>query len=189
MTCCNADVSNDRGSSSSGGQPSHLASTFVDKMLRSGYLQNHIRDVLIPTYRKRCHVLMTAIHDLLYPLGVTIEINRREKGTTAVAGGFFTYLRLPRDIPTAKTVAAFALREQSLRIAFGHMFTVAGDPSSITRAETEHGFARCIRLCWAWHEEPELQEGIARLAAAIVDIRARTERGEDVGSQLAIGIR
>ncbi|ETS81340.1 hypothetical protein PFICI_06342 [Pestalotiopsis fici W106-1] len=177
------------GSSSSGGQPAHLTSTFVDKMLRSGYLQNFINDTLIPTYRKRYYVLMKSIDDLLVPLGMKVEVNKPADATAETAGGFFTYLSLPEDLPAAKVVAAIAFKDYQLRVAFGHMFAVTGDAGSISRAEMDGGFAKCIRVCWAWHEEEEIQDGVQRLADAIIDIRDRIKRGEDVGSNLAIGIR
>lgn len=131
---------------------------------------------------------MAAITDLLVPLGVTVEVNT-PNNSTATAGGFFTYLRLPDDLPIARMVAAFALNQYLLRIAFGHMFAVVGDEGSVARAEAEGGFAQCIRLCWAWHEEELIREGIERLAATIVDIRGRLKKGENVGSQVSIGIR
>ncbi|OHE93435.1 aminotransferase [Colletotrichum orchidophilum] len=177
------------GSSSSGGAPSHLTSTFVDKMLRSGNLQAHIKKTLIPTYRERYYSLMTSIRSVLVALGVTVEVSNAESAAEATAGGFFTYLRLPEDLPVARTVAAVALKEKQLRVAFGHMFVVSGDKGSIQRAELEDGFARCIRLCWAWHEVAEIKEGIDRLAATIVDIRSRIEAGEDFSEQVSIGIR
>lgn len=155
-------------------------------MLRSGHLQGHIKQILIPTYRKRYYTLMAAISKFLVPLGVTVEVNKSNNSTTA--GGFFTYLRFPDDLPSARTVAAYALKEQLLRIAFGHMFTVTGDQGSVTRAESSEGFAKCVRLCWAWHEEAEIEEGIERLAAAIVGIREMMQRGENVG-EVSIGIR
>ncbi|CCF33603.1 aminotransferase [Colletotrichum higginsianum] len=177
------------GSSSSGGAPSHLTSTFVDKMLRSGRLQSHIKDTLIPTYRERYYALMSAVEDVLVPLGVRVEANKPKDAATATAGGFFTYLRLPDDLPVAKNVAAIALKDKQLRVAFGHMFTVTGDEGSISRAEREDGFSRCIRLCWAWHEVAEIEEGINRLGATIIDIRERIKKGEDLSSPVAIGIR
>lgn len=158
-------------------------------MLRNGSLQRHIKETLIPTYRQRYYVLMSAINDLLFPLGVTVDINRPADSSTATAGGFFTYLRLPSDISVARTVAAFALKEQKLRMAFGHMFVVTGDEGSVVRAEADDGFATCVRLCWAWHEEGELREGIERLKDAIVNIKGRIKRGEVVDDGAAIGIR
>ncbi|TDZ25053.1 Uncharacterized protein Cob_v001612 [Colletotrichum orbiculare MAFF 240422] len=177
------------GSSSSGGAPSHLTSTFVDKMLRSGNLQSHIKNVLVPTYRERYYALMRSVEDVLVPLGVSVEDNAPKDASTATAGGFFTCLQLPGDLPSAKVVAAFALKEKQLRVAFGHMFTVTGDEGSLARAEAEAGFARCIRLCWAWHEVEDIKEGVTRLAAAIEDIRSLIEKGEDVSGQVSIGIR
>lgn len=158
-------------------------------MLRSGYLQSFINDTLIPTYRKRYYALMKAIDDGLVPLGMKVEVNKPADSTTETAGGFFTYLSLPGDLPAAKVVAAIAFKEYQLRVAFGHMFAVTGDQGSIARAEVKGGFAGCIRICWAWHEEDEIKDGIQRLADTIVDIRERMKRGDDVESNLAIGIR
>lgn len=132
--------------------------------------------------------MMGAMERLLVPLGVVVEVNKPHDSMTATMGGFFAYLRLPDDLPTARTVAAFALRQHNLRIAFGHMFTVIGDQGSTVRAEAAGGFANCVRLCWAWHEDVVIEEGIERLAATIVDIRAMKRRGESV-EELAIGIR
>ncbi|KAK5125367.1 hypothetical protein LTR85_000476 [Meristemomyces frigidus] len=180
------------GSSSSGGAPSHLASTFVEHMLRTQWLQHYIRDILVPTYKERYCALMTAIADRLIPLGYAMEakiLSGTADETSGVAGGFFTYLRLPLGLPFAKVVAAIALKDHALRIAFGHMFTVAGDHGSVARAEADGGFAYCVRLCWAWHEADEIQEGVLRLAAVTKDVRARVERGEDVAAGISIGIR
>ncbi|KXH29825.1 aminotransferase [Colletotrichum salicis] len=177
------------GSSSSGGAPSHLTSTFVDKMLRSGNLQIHIKNTLIPTYRERYYALMNSIRDVLVPLGVKVEANNPESAAEATAGGFFTYIRLPEDLPVARTVAAIALKEKLLRVAFGHMFVVSGDKGSVQRAESKGGFSSCIRLCLAWHEVAEIKEGIERLAATITDIRSRLKAGEDMSEQVSIGIR
>ncbi|KAH8898965.1 PLP-dependent transferase [Thozetella sp. PMI_491] len=177
------------GSSSSGGAPSHLTSTFVDKMLRTGQLQSHIKDSLVPTYRKRYYTLMAAVREHLVPLGVRVQAsNPKDDAKNATAGGFFTYLELPEDLPPARTVAAVALKEKLLRIAFGHMFTVTGDAESVVRAEASGGFASCVRLCWAWHEEAEIAEGVRRLANTITDIKARIAAGEKF-ADVSIGIR
>ncbi|KAK1477642.1 aminotransferase [Colletotrichum cuscutae] len=177
------------GSSSSGGAPSHLTSTFVDKMLRSGSLQTHIKKTLIPTYRERYRALMAYIRDILVLLGVTVETNNPEDAAQATTGGFFTYLRLPEDLPVARTVAAIALKEKFLRVVFGHMFVISGDKGSVQTAESKNSFSRCIRLCRAWHEVAELEEGIERLAATILDIRSRLEAVENMSEQVSIGIR
>ncbi|KAK8079815.1 hypothetical protein PG997_007633 [Apiospora hydei] len=123
------------------------------------------------------------------PHGVSVESSMDEKeGSTALAGGFFLYLRLPDDVPHARTVASVALREHGLRIAFGHLFVVAGDEGSIARAEGPGGISRCFRLCCAWHEEEELREGVQRLADTLASIRERMARGEAIREE-ALGVR
>lgn len=135
-------------------------------------------------------MLTEAIDAHLVPLGYEVEASGPAPNT---AGGFFTYLRIPhffeRHKVYAKTVAALALRDHSLRVAFGHMFVVTGDESSVTRAEQDCGFAYCLRLCWAWLEVDKIREAIERLAQCTSDVQARVERGEDVTKGLVIGIR
>jgi DNA-binding transcriptional MocR family regulator len=151
---------------------------FVHHMLAAGTLQTHIKNNLIPTYRKRYYALMSAINEQLVPLGVKTEVGRpyhgsdsAQTGTSETVGGFFTYLRLPRDMPFARDVAALAMEKFNLKVAFGHMFSVWGDGESTARAEGGQGFGHCVRLCWAWHDEAELADGVRRLANLILDIR------------------
>lgn len=178
------------GSSSSGGAPSHFASTLVDRMLRSRDLQNLISGVLIPEYRKRYSTLMTAIDQKLLPMGFAVEATGPRLGT---AGGYFTYIRIPasfaRNQIFAKTLAGIALRDYSLRIAFGHMFVVTGDEGSWERAEAPDGFGYCLRLSWAWLEAEQIEEAIARLAECTESTQRRIEQGEDVAKGIEIGIR
>lgn len=134
------------GSSSSGGAHSHLISTLVDKMLRSGALQSHISHTLIPEYRKRYYALISVVISLLVPHGVTVE-------STSQAG------TAPLSLPSAKTVAAYSLKEKKLRVAFGHMFVLTGNEGSLARAEEKGSFSRFLTLCWAWHEEGAMREG------------------------------
>ncbi|CAK3876341.1 Aminotransferase [Lecanosticta acicola] len=178
------------GSSSSGGAPSHFASTLVDRMLRNQSLQEHIQNILIPEYRRRSQVLTWAIENQLLPLGYQIEATGPAPG---LAGGYFTYIRVPSFFTQhrvfAKTLAGIALQDYRLRIAFGHMFVVAGDESSKTRAEEDTGFAYCLRLSWSWLEAEQIAEAIDRLAKCTIDVRARVEAGEDVSKGIEIGIR
>ncbi|KAF2166004.1 hypothetical protein M409DRAFT_23732 [Zasmidium cellare ATCC 36951] len=178
------------GSSSSGGAPSHFASTLVDRMLRSNDLQQLISTVLIPEYRRRSSVLMLAIEQKLLPMGYTVEATGPRPGTV---GGYFTYMRIPAFFAEhgvfAKTLAGIALRDYSLRIAFGHMFVVAGDEGSLERAETVDGFAYCLRLSWAWLEAEQIEEAITRLAECTVHTQRRIQQGEDVAKGVEIGIR
>lgn len=124
-------------------------------MYRSNALQTHIQQILLPTYCAGLNVFNAAIIALLLPLGITSLTTT----TSGNAGGFFTYLRLPPDSPSAKIVTGYALTHKQLRMAFGH---IAGDAGSLGRAEEEGGFGACSRLCWAWHEEGEIGEGVER---------------------------
>lgn len=178
------------GSSSSGGAPSHFASTMVDRMLRNRSLQNLIHDVLIPEYQRRSRILISSIEKQLLPLGYKIEAVGPVPG---VAGGYFTYVRIPSFFTKhrifAKTLAGIALKDYSLRIAFGHMFVVAGDDLSSKRAEEDTGFAYCLRLSWSWLEIDQIKEAIDRLAQCTTDVQKKIEAGEDVTKGVEIGIR
>ncbi|KAL3419623.1 aminotransferase [Phlyctema vagabunda] len=179
------------GATRSGGNPSQFTSTFVAHLLQTGFLQKHIKDVLSPTYRNRYRSLMGAISKYLEPLNaqVTIGTNysttlnrnltnpqfvneKQESQNTVeppVAGGFFTYITLPSDLPDTKILAARAFEEYNLRVAYGEIFEVRGDEQSGKRPGRE--FDHSLRLCWAWEKDEVLQAGIQRLAALIKTIR------------------
>lgn len=168
------------GATKSGGCPSHIAATFVDEMLASGLLQSHIKDVLIPTYRARHIALFKAISTHLLPLGFTISTGKPYEYSNGlsngahkniqVAGGYFTYLTVPADLPIgADALAALGLQKYDLKFAFGGMMTVEGDEGSVERGKD--GFGKGIRLCWAWHPEEEIVEGIERLAELVKEVK------------------
>ncbi|KAF4341705.1 plp-dependent transferase [Fusarium beomiforme] len=172
------------GANKSGGCPSHLTATFIEEMLSSGQLQAHIKDTLIPTYRSRYYVLRNAIRHLLEPLGFNIstgtpyggiadpnmQSNEVSHGRVAVAGGFFIYLTIPNGLLVSSAeLAALALERYKLKFAFGAMMAVEGDNSSIERGG--RGYGKGIRLCWAWHSEKEIFEGIERLAALVRELK------------------
>ncbi|EOD46041.1 putative aminotransferase protein [Neofusicoccum parvum UCRNP2] len=165
----------DGGSTRSGGNPAHFSSMFIHQLISTGALQKHISTVLVPTYQRRYHALLKAIKDHLVPLGVVIDtgkpyetsLSSNSQASNAVskqpdsAGGFFTYLMLPPDLPPAGKLAAVAREKHKVKFAFGDMFRIEGDPGSADRAKEKGGFEMGIRLCWAWHEEEELAEGNA----------------------------
>jgi DNA-binding transcriptional MocR family regulator len=137
--------------------------------------------------------MMDAIDKYLVPHGVTVQSKTKSSLSTIpdTAGGYFIYLRLPPDLPQAKAVAAVALHEHDVRVAFGDLFTVYGDESSAQRAAAQDdvAFGRCIRLCWAWHEADDIREAIERLGTALGDVRVRTQKGEEIGAGYSIGLR
>ncbi|KAF5009777.1 hypothetical protein FDECE_4050 [Fusarium decemcellulare] len=163
------------GPVNSGGCQSHLSSMFICELLASGTLENHVQSTLIPIYRKRYMRMLESIKLNLYPLGFKIssshDIPSQNEPTESVAGGFFLYIDFPSNSPAVEEVAAIALADYNLRIAHGGMMLVKGDETCIQRAKAT--FGRGARLCWAWHEEDEIDEGIRRLAAAFRDALTR----------------
>ncbi|CAH0027186.1 unnamed protein product [Clonostachys rhizophaga] len=168
------------GATRSGGCPTQIAGTFVAEMIGTGRLQSHISDVLIPTYSARYHTMFRAIDEYLIPLGFKVSIGKLYEETNAVvnghgtavpaAGGYFTYLTVPADLPvdTGK-LAALAMEKYNLKFAFGAMMAVEGDEGSLQRSVS--GYGNGIRLCWAWHPEDEILEGIQRLASLVKEIQ------------------
>lgn len=161
----------------------------MEHTLRTGSLQAHISNVLVPEYHLRYHIYMEAVSELLLPLGYIIESPHHLSG---IAGGFFSYLRTPKIFANhrvyARTVAGIAQQDYDLRIGFGHMFTVAGDADSLNRAEEPDGFAHCMRLCWAWLETDEILEAMQRLADCSISIRAKLEAGEKIRACSVVAI-
>ncbi|KAI1501836.1 pyridoxal phosphate-dependent transferase [Biscogniauxia marginata] len=159
----------------SGGNQAHLASLIINEMLASGYIRRNIEKLLIPTYHRRYHTMVGAIRKFLYPLGVKIaadnEYVRSGDSYQNTAGGFFLYIIFPDDgsLPFAKEIAQVALEEYNLKIAPGNIFTVTDD--TVEYPLRSNVYLRGARLCWAWHEEETLVEGIARLADILRKLR------------------
>ncbi|TID18037.1 PLP-dependent transferase [Venturia nashicola] len=149
------------GSSRSGGAPSHLTATFLANLLSQGELQNHISKSLLPTYHRRYHLLMSAIHEHLVPLECTLPPTARTLGGEGMAGGYFIWLRLPKGV-SAKDLVQRAQTEENLVVAGGGLFEVPGDNKS-----EETSFDNCIRLCFTFEEEDRLSEGVIRLGNVI----------------------
>ncbi|KAF3391946.1 Uncharacterized protein DPV78_010693 [Talaromyces pinophilus] len=142
------------GSSRSGGAPSQLSSTFVDQLLPSGILKQHIKQELVPAYRARYNLLISAIKEHLLPLGFKLPV-----GNQPISGGFFIWLDLPSTL-TGDLLAQRALEVEKLRIGSGTLFQVQGDCS-----EHHRTFEHSIRLCFAYERFELLYEGVERLAS------------------------
>ena len=138
------------GTTCSGGAPSQLTSTYINHLLATGGLQNHIRTVLLPAYARRYCILMSAICTHLLPLGFTLPQTSRD-----VIGGYFTWLSLPATLH-AEMLARRCREEESVVIAAGKIFEVPGDEEGVA-------FEGCVRLCWSWEEEGMLEEGLRRV--------------------------
>jgi DNA-binding transcriptional MocR family regulator len=149
----------------SGGNQGHFASMLISQLLIVGALEEHIHTTLIPIYRHRHRVLVESIEKYLVPLGISVSATgANTSDDLPVSGGFFLYIDFPNDSPSSEVIAKISLEEYNLRIAPGGLMAVAGDESSVARAK--RSFGRGARLCWAWHEENEIYEGIQRLASA-----------------------
>lgn len=127
-------------------------------------MEQHIREVLVPTYKARCAIVQRAVEEYLGPLGVKIDIGRPYKlpvgnDTEQVMGGFFIYITFPEGM-AADDVAAVALKEYNLRFLASGAMRVRGSKGSSNEALLSRG----ARLCWAWEEEDMLIEGVKRIA-------------------------
>ncbi|KAJ5515088.1 Pyridoxal phosphate-dependent transferase major region subdomain 1 [Penicillium fimorum] len=142
------------GSSRSGGAPSHLCAAIIDQLFPTGIIQDHIRDVLQPKYAERYHTLLSAIHEHLVPLGVTVP------APSAAAGGYFMWISLPAPLLAADVVQR-AQSVENLRLCAGDLFQVP-DPQVTDERFTDH-----LRLCFAWEEPRHLTEGMRRLARVL----------------------
>ena len=148
------------GSTRSGGAPSHLVAAMMADLLRSGQMQRHIMEVLIPAYEKRYGIMVRAIREHLIPLGVRLgEVTANGED---IFGGYFLWLELPSNV-TAQEVADRAKAEEDLIVGPGYIFEVENDPSI--------KFPNSLRLCFAWEEEDSLEDGIVRLAKVVKKVK------------------
>jgi DNA-binding transcriptional MocR family regulator len=134
-----------------------MASTIIAQLLANGAFQSHLIEVLQPAYARRYHVMMSAIHKHLLPLGVVLPYS------SEVVGGYFIWVRLPSPL-RASDIVQLAQEKQKLRVAAGKIFQIPGD--SVDRGNDFHDF---LRLCFAWSAEDQLAEGVRRLGCVIHD--------------------
>ncbi|KAK8081039.1 aminotransferase class I and II domain-containing protein [Apiospora hydei] len=134
------------GSTRSGGAPSQFAAAVVYELLVSGGLAAHIRDALRPAYRRRHGLVVEMAREVLGPLD-------------DVFGGYFVWFRLPGGLK-ADEVAKRCQAEENLAIGTGGLFAVQGDAGG-PRFENE------VRLCFAWEDEADLEDGVTRLGKVV----------------------
>jgi DNA-binding transcriptional MocR family regulator len=148
------------GSSRSGGAPSQMTATIITELLKSGDLERHIDGVLNPAYKRRYEIMIQAIQKYLIPLGVRVgEVSSQGND---VFGGYFIWLELPKTV-AAEDVAGRSKQEENLIVAPGHIFEVSNDPSI--------KFENSLRVCFSWEGEEDSEEGIARLARVVSDVK------------------
>ncbi|CAG8979022.1 hypothetical protein HYALB_00012704 [Hymenoscyphus albidus] len=162
------------GSSRSGGAPSQFTATIIFELLKSGDLDRHINDVLIPTYQRRYTILREAIERVLVPKGVVVG-ETSVRSTTAMSGkgegegegvfgGYFLWITLPSGM-SAEYVALRAKEEEELILAPGRIFEVDGESEEGSKGVMEFGSS--IRLCFSWVDEGDLKEGVERLGRVV----------------------
>lgn len=126
--------------------------------------------------------MISAIEEHLVPLGVQIVwgkpyalsiMNGDAKAhDVPLAGGFFLSIALPpTGFPPVPTLAKMGLENHGLRFAYGKMFEVKGDEGSKERSQA--GFGSLIRLCWAYHDEEGIVDGIKRMRDLLLQNRTR----------------
>lgn len=155
------------GSSTSGGAPSQLTSTYMAKLIETGGLQKHIREVLQPSYARRWRRLVGEIEKHLEPLGVKIVKGEMDKGENEeakkdreveeVAGGYFLWVELPAGVSAVE----YAKRclEVEVPILAGPRFAIPGD-QSLT-------FEKNVRLCFSCIDEDLMGEAVEKIAGVL----------------------
>ncbi|KAI0600042.1 pyridoxal phosphate-dependent transferase [Biscogniauxia sp. FL1348] len=168
------------GSTRSGGAPSQIAAAVLCEALRAGDVQAHVRDTLRPAYRRRHALLSDAVRrELAGFKGVRVWDNREEEEEeNGVFGGYFLWISFPDKIeasggddkeeekrevvlfPPAAAIAERCRKDEDLQVGWGGLFEVHGD-------EAAARFERDLRLCFAWEDEDDLVEGVARLGRVV----------------------
>lgn len=147
------------GSSRSGGCPSQMTSTFLHKLVTSGWLQNNIATVLQPEYSTRYQIMVEALQKYAIPLGCSMIVPGQ------YMGGYFIWLKLPPGTD-GDELTALCKTEQDLLIVPGRAFEVP--------CASRISHAGYVRLCFSWEEKPYIKEGIRRLAAALKKMLGNT---------------
>ncbi|KAJ5655913.1 hypothetical protein N7507_007863 [Penicillium longicatenatum] len=144
------------GSTRSGGAPSHLMSTFINELMTSDSLKDHMASTIL-AYRRRYFNILAAIEAHLLPLGVSFNTSPI---SSPRAGGIFFWLKLPPPL-TAKKVTHIAQEEENIIFGTGPSFSLP--KGNISNNDSED----MIRLCFSYVEEESLLEGVVRLSRVL----------------------
>lgn len=99
--------------------------------------------------------------------------------SSAVAGGYFIYIRLPANI-SADRLTQRAQEDENLIVASESMCRVP--PKA---GEYDASIDRFVRLCFAWEDEDVLLEGVARVGRVL---RAMLDEGDVEGNVTASSV-
>ena len=132
----------------SGGGLNPFASAIIREVSESGNLERNV-DRLIEIYRPRV-VLMTSL----------LREHLPEAIYSVPRGGYFFWVRLPGDMDAAE------LRNKAkgfkVDIRQGALFS------------SQNGLKNYVRLCFVFHEDNEIEEGIVRLRECLKEMRSST---------------
>lgn len=141
-------------------------STFVNELLETNTLQQHISAKLIPEGRRRYSLIISNIQQRLVPVGVTFSPDPER---TALVGGYYVWVKLPVPL-SADQVCWKALQTQNLTLGNGNLFSVPQGGSSSADSHQN------LRLCFMWEDDDYLVEGINRLAIVIESLLDSQQR-------------
>ncbi len=121
----------------SGGGLNPFTSAIIREVIESGDLERNVNG-LIETYRPRVALMDSLLREHLP--NVTYSVPH---------GGYFFWIRLPEEIDTA--VLRQKAQASKVDIRPGALFS------------SQNGLRNYMRLCFVFHEEEEIEEGIVRL--------------------------
>ena len=144
----------------SGGGVAPLSSLVVLEALLSGGMDAHLEH-LKHHYSRRCGVLCDALRAATADAGWSF---------VQPSGGYFLWLRLPPGVTGA--ALASAAKARALAVLDGARCCGVGEHGAAPAGGVAD-VAQHVRLCFALLDEAQLRDGVARLAAAVEDVRAQ----------------
>ncbi len=142
----------------SGGGMNPFTAALVGEAIASGALRAHLA---------RLREALRERHDALV---AALRADLPDAQFEPVAGGYFLWLRLPGVDVSAEPTRA-ALRRHGVRIAPGTLFAADVADAAGGAAPTAPRQREWARLCFAHGTSATLRDGVARLAAAVYELR------------------
>lgn len=142
------------GSVRSGGGLNPVISALVHDTLESGFLTEHVAG-LRATFASRAAALTRALREHL-PRARFLE----------PTGGYFVWLDLEPELREVEASVGVGTAAWTAALSAARVQCTQGSRCAVTRELDGH-----VRLCFAFYEEDELEEGVRRLARAIDDLR------------------
>jgi len=127
----------------SGGGLNPFTSTIVQNIVESGNLEKHINR-LIEVYRARLNFMDSSLRKHLPEIKYSVP-----------QGGYFFWVKLPEDIDASELRRK--AKDFKVDIRQGALFS------------SQKGLKNYMRLCFVFHEEDKIEEGIVRLKECLHD--------------------